>query len=1040
MANTKPVFSAGRTGEKSPASDRGWFNDLVQLPSGKYLLGVIWDVGLLNADGSVDTSFGNEGFVKADLAGPKAFNNSYDLQELLPLENGQVLVAGGASTSDTVRNQNAGLALIRLNADGSKDMSFGSGGVTHHLVSTISESSLVDIAVLPDGRIVGLGRSANIFDPITGAYKGGGAEHMVLARYLSDGKLDTSFGNGGIKVDLGTTDLRAASMALQADGKMVVVAEQIGANYQGKFNVFRFNQDGSRDAGFGNGGHLVVEATRHNHGNAVDVKIQPDGKIVIAGYAYMDGPFTRGFAVVRLNADGTLDRSFGDNGRTVVHIEPQNGQWKPQGKQDSYAQCEELCIAEDGAITLVGYVYRGEAFVAYTPELAVVRLDRNGRPDTAFGGDGQQTYANGLSSVDSAMVNGAGNIMVTGKVTGGTSWTPVVFEIRPDGSLSTSFGEKSDAVSNGISYAASGQAQVLNEHISVHDADLSASRTNYGGASLTLMRKGAANAGDLFSAKGELSFRDGQAFVGAVDIGAVTIGDGSLRIDFNVRATEALVSKALAAIAYEHRSPFGSATKVQIDWTFSDGNAGLQGTGGALQAQFSTTVALVTPELPYWLEGAVGRAFPGQTAANFRAEQHMLLGQNLEVRAAFGSAGGAVFAGFEQTQVEDQLKALAAVSGLRIDTDGAALTFHPRLDTGPYQGANLLGVDGAAIYFDFVSNTGSNAASILQVLGRTLGVATQGGSALHDLDIAALQYLYGPDAGARSGNDVYMLDELPSNFIWDGAGNDTISAAGIKQDVTFSLTPGEWGHIGGRADAITAAGQVTVNYGSMIENATGGEGNDSISGNGGANALSGGAGKDRLEGRGGGDRLDGGSGIDFALYAGARSGYHVGRDGKGGFAVKELASGSVDTLQGIERIAFGDMHIAIDIDGNAGQAYRLYQACFGRQADLAGLGYWIDAMDEGMSVLGMASLFSSTPEFAKLYGASPGAAAFVTRLYDNVLHRAPDSAGLAWWSGVLESKAISFADALVQFSDSAENHAQLIGQMDGGVAFLPSLG
>ena len=126
-----------------------------------------------------------------------------------------------------------------------------------------------------------------------------------------------------------------------------------------------------------------------------------------------------------------------------------------------------------------------------------------------------------------------------------------------------------------------------------------------------------------------------------------------------------------------------------------------------------------------------------------------------------------------------------------------------------------------------------------------------------ELDIAALQYIYGPSTSARTGNDIYKLSETTPKFIWDGQGIDTIDGSSINQPITLYLTPGEWGYIGSSsATYITSPGQITVNFGTVIENAIGGSGNDTLVGNTADNSLSGGAGNDVLYGGDGNDTFD----------------------------------------------------------------------------------------------------------------------------------------------------------------------------------------
>jgi serralysin len=134
------------------------------------------------------------------------------------------------------------------------------------------------------------------------------------------------------------------------------------------------------------------------------------------------------------------------------------------------------------------------------------------------------------------------------------------------------------------------------------------------------------------------------------------------------------------------------------------------------------------------------------------------------------------------------------------------------------------------------------------------------------LDIAALQYLYGVSATARSSNDTYSVSSAETNFIWDGNGIDSISASGLGQGATIYLTPGYWGYVGStKTSTITSAGQITVNFGTVIENLIGSGHADSLYGNALGNQIQGGGGNDRIEGWDGDDRIEGGSGNDTLL-------------------------------------------------------------------------------------------------------------------------------------------------------------------------------
>ena len=181
----------------------------------------------------------------------------------------------------------------------------------------------------------------------------------------------------------------------------------------------------------------------------------------------------------------------------------------------------------------------------------------------------------------------------------------------------------------------------------------------------------------------------------------------------------------------------------------------------------------------------------------------------------------------------------------------------------------------------------------------------------------------------------------------------------------------------------------------------------------------------------GNDSIDGGGGIDTLLSSASRANATLVRTDSG-WQLSSLYDG-LQILSHIERIAFTNSTLALDIDGNAGQAYRVYQAAFNRTPDNNGLKFWIGAMDQGASLHDVATGFINSAEFQALYGSNPGNDQFVTRLYSNVLHRAPDAGGYNYWLGLLDQNRINKTDALVQFSESPENQAGVIGVIQHGI-------
>ena len=198
--------------------------------------------------------------------------------------------------------------------------------------------------------------------------------------------------------------------------------------------------------------------------------------------------------------------------------------------------------------------------------------------------------------------------------------------------------------------------------------------------------------------------------------------------------------------------------------------------------------------------------------------------------------------------------------------------------------------------------------------------------------------------------------------------------------------------------------------------------------------LVGDAGQDTFSQLGGGYRIYGAAGADTAAYAGTRSGFTVTRDGAALRVVDKSGAEGSGTLYDVERIQFAGEKVAFDTVGNAGQAYRLYQAAFNRTPDAGGLGFQMKALDDGLNIAQVAQNFIASPEFSATYG-SLNDTAFVNQLYQNVLHRPADAGGLAYHIGNLASGANTRATVLVGFSESPENQAALIGLIQGGMTY-----
>jgi hypothetical protein len=187
-------------------------------------------------------------------------------------------------------------------------------------------------------------------------------------------------------------------------------------------------------------------------------------------------------------------------------------------------------------------------------------------------------------------------------------------------------------------------------------------------------------------------------------------------------------------------------------------------------------------------------------------------------------------------------------------------------------------------------------------------------------------------------------------------------------------------------------------------------------------------------------KIDGGNGMDTLVYSGNRANFTVQQLASSFTVTDNAGAGGVDTLLNVERIRFADAAVALDIGGNGGEAYRVYQAAFNRTPDSGGVGFWISMLDRGVSLESVAAGFVKSDEWASMYGANPTNAEVVHKLYTNVLHREPDAGGAAFWTHILDTKAANLAEVLVGFSESTENQAGVIDVIGQGFSFTPYTG
>jgi uncharacterized delta-60 repeat protein len=241
-------------------------------------------------DGTPDANFGTDGIVTTPFFGKGAVADAVAVQP-----DGKIVVAGFA---DEASGFNSDFALARYNADGTLDTSFdGDGIVTTDLSG--QDDNVTGVAIQPDGKIVAVGTAG---------------EDIALARYTTDGKLDTNFGNGGFKItDLGFVDV-ANGVALTPSGQVLIAGYTIGAKLNNDFLLQRYDTDGALDTTFGTGGTVKTDvSTGDDFGE--NLVVDAAGRIILVGEATSPtSPTLTDIALARYNADGTPDTSFATNG------------------------------------------------------------------------------------------------------------------------------------------------------------------------------------------------------------------------------------------------------------------------------------------------------------------------------------------------------------------------------------------------------------------------------------------------------------------------------------------------------------------------------------------------------------------------------------------------------------------------------------------------------------------------------------------------------------------------------------------------------
>jgi uncharacterized delta-60 repeat protein len=364
----------------------------------------------------LDPDFGVDGAVISRIDGRNTWVSDMALQP-----DGKILLGANTDPNAFSRDFN----LLRFNPDGSLDTSFGSGGTASTEIGNHGDDSLHAIALQPDGKIIAAGDTYTVPQDLDWD------RDFALVRFNPDGSLDTSFDSDGIlTTTINTRDGDVVnSVAVQPDGKIVAAGDTYLSWNSSDFALARYNPDGSLDTSFDGDGIVITNYKQYDH--ISDLAIQPDGKLVVAGYAGTHN-YDDDCALVRYNSDGSLDTSFGSGGFVTINFSEADNDYG-----------NSLALQEDGKIVVAG-VSNDTGFTIFV----LARLNPNGSLEKTAG----VRYDEEDNSASAVAIEPSGNIIALGSIDkkfGLARFNPdfkLDTSFSDDGILTTSIGDESGGV------------------------------------------------------------------------------------------------------------------------------------------------------------------------------------------------------------------------------------------------------------------------------------------------------------------------------------------------------------------------------------------------------------------------------------------------------------------------------------------------------------------------------------------------------------------------------------------------------------------
>ena len=370
------------------------------------LLMLCLSYSLVAQDGILDLTFGENGFVITDI---DEFNDVAN--EVKVQSDGKIIVSG--FTSNGIKDF---FCLARYHPDGVLDSEFGEGGIVVTEFSSTSVSATM--ALQSDGKIL-----------LGGHTWGGAANEFAMVRYLEDGSMDNSFGEMGMVNTLfPSKNVVGSSLAIQNDGKIVLGGRAYTFDSDADdFALARYHPDGGLDQSFGFGGLLITSLGDFTMDWLNKLVIQSDGKIVAAGFS------DASFALVRYDANGSLDHDFGNNGKVITSL-----------TGSEHGVLSDVQLLEDGKILGAGFIR--DSF----SDFALVCYTSNGNLDASFGDQGvvRTQVSTESDGIESIVIQDDGKIVVGGTAFMGAQHQFKLARYDLDGNLDSSFGQDGITLDN----------------------------------------------------------------------------------------------------------------------------------------------------------------------------------------------------------------------------------------------------------------------------------------------------------------------------------------------------------------------------------------------------------------------------------------------------------------------------------------------------------------------------------------------------------------------------------------------------------------